>query len=71
MRHARQHLRTITEALNALEREGWEPKDGEFTLSSLDAIPFGHNEQQDMSGLPTKMVIWFDNERNEWRSDQV
>lgn len=69
LRHAKQHLETIRKALNALEKEGWELKDGEFTLSSAIAMPFGHNEQQNMTGLPDQLTLYWDNTTDEWRSD--
>ncbi len=71
MRHVEQHLRTIAQALNALEREGWELRDGEFTLSAAHTLPFGLMEPTDArDDMPEKHVVWYDVERNEWRSDK-
>lgn len=64
-RHVNQHLRTIAQALNALEKEGWELRDGEFTLSAAHTLPFGHKSAESHD----RRVVYYDVERNEWRSD--
>src|ERR1044072_6523446 len=69
LRHARQHLAGIRDLLNLLEKEGWEVKDGEFSLSAADSVRFWHIGKKDMAGLPDSLVVSYDNVSNEWRTD--
>lgn len=65
-RHLRQHMRTICDALNALEAEGWEPRDADYKSTSVVSIPLGHNGNRSMLGMPENAAIYYDTVSHEW-----
>lgn len=65
-RHLHQLMRTICDALNALEREGWEPRDADYKSTSVVSVPLGHNGTRPMPGLPENVAIYYDTVTREW-----